>query len=302
MDTIYIKKIDKPQEKFKKIITFISQVFNIFRIEKCEKGIIYTIPYYEKLSSKEAKRVIKKISKKINKNINIVLSEKCIKDEELLNYINAEKIKFIDGRLLFSYLIEDILEYIAKIQEKDISKYSISILINEKIENNLELIIKLANMVKSINIITKNKNKLTRLEEKLYNEQGIAINITNNRKKSLLKSDIVLNIDYDEENLNRCTFKREQIVININKQCIIKSKTFAGLNINDYEIDIENTEKIKINDITEKFSQKYIYESIINKKETYNKIKSNIKEDGLKIKYLIGINSKITEKELKNIN
>ena len=54
-------------------------------------------------------------------------------------------------------------------------------------------IVFIAEHVKRLNIVTNNLNKFKKIEDYLYNELGITINISNNKKQSLLKSNLIFN-------------------------------------------------------------------------------------------------------------
>ncbi len=60
---------------------------------------------------------------------------------------------------------------------------------------------------------------------------GIAITITNNKRKSLLKAKIIINMDFDEELINSFNLNSKALVIQLNKEIYIKSKLFNGINI-----------------------------------------------------------------------
>ena len=91
-----------------------------------------------------------------------------------------------------------------------------------------------------MNIISKNMKQFILMENQLYEKQGIALQITNNRRKSMLKSDIIINIDFTNEEVNRCSFSKKAIIINIKHKTKINVKKFEGININDYCIKIKN--------------------------------------------------------------
>ena len=56
--------------------------------------------------------------------------------------------------------------------------------------------------VKILNIITEDEKKFRKIEKELYEEKGIILNMNNNYKKSLIKSDIIFNFDFSEEEIN----------------------------------------------------------------------------------------------------
>ena len=142
-----------------------------------------------------------------------------------------------------------------------------------------------------MNIISKNMKQFILMENQLYEKQGIALQITNNRRKSMLKSDIIINIDFTTEELNRCSFSKKAIIINIKHKTKINAKKFEGININDYSINIKNEtlNQLEKNKQFKSFLKSSIYESIL-----YENRKNDIQ-----INFLIGMSGKIEEKEFK---
>ena len=65
-----------------------------------------------------------------------------------------------------------------------------------------------------MNIVTNNIEKFKKLEDKIM-ENGIMITIGNNKKKSLMKSKIILNIDFPNELINKYMIKEDAIIINV---------------------------------------------------------------------------------------
>ena len=136
-----------------------------------------------------------------------------------------------------------------------------------------------------------------KIEKQLYEKQGIALQITNNRRKSLLKSDIIINMDYTQEELNHCNFPKKAIIINIKHKAKIQAKDFVGLNINDYKIKKSEENHVNIPEqLLGSFSESSLYESIIY--ENYFKIEAEIWKY-IQIDYLIGNNGKIQKNEFK---
>lgn len=120
------------------------------------------------------------------------------------------------------------------------------------------------------------------------------LNITNNKKKSLLKVEIIINIDFAEENINKYKIYDKAIIININDKINIQSKRFNGINVNYYKIEIPNEYKL------EGFQDEIIYESLLYGKSFKNANKEILK-DNIKINKLIGNNGIIKEHEFAQI-
>ena len=117
-------------------------------------------------------------------------------------------------------------------------------------------------------------------------EDGIIITITNNKKKSLMKSQIVLNIDFPKELINKYNIKDDAVIVNVKPKVKIHKKRFNGLNINDYEIDFRDDKKDE-KALNGKYSLKDLYESELYKKQKITYIKEKIKLDKVVIKKLI---------------
>jgi hypothetical protein len=132
------------------------------------------------------------------------------------------------------------------------------------------------------------------IEKYLYNEFGIILNISNNKRKSLIKSEFIINVDFPQELINKYRISDDAIMINISENIELDSKRFSGININYYKIQIP--EKYKLDN----FNDEIVYESLIYNKK-YTDISKRIIKDKIKIKKLIGKNGFIMENEIKNV-
>ncbi len=168
-------------------------------------------------------------------------------------------------------------------------------LVNDCTDINREIIVHLAKSVKRLNIITNHINKFKKIEEYLYNEFGIILNVSNNKRKSLLKSEVIINLDFTEELINKYTIYEKAIIININDKIDIYSKRFNGININYYKITLPSEYKIKY------FQNEILYESLIYGKNNYAEIIEMIERDKIGIDSLIGNNGSISENEITQI-
>lgn len=203
--------------------------------------------------------------------------------EELVNLFKSNNINIFDGRWLINYIAYEIINYI--IEENKIKKEEteISILVNYLDDTSIENIKLLAKEFKRINIVTNHINKLKKIEQDIYDEFGIMLTITNNKKKSLKNARIILNIDFPKETINKYNIFDEAIIVNLDGDVKIDKKRFSGININDYEIKNSFV-------FNNKFYAKDIYESKIYKKTTFINIREEIKKSNLKIKELVGNN------------
>lgn len=167
-------------------------------------------------------------------------------------------------------------------------------LINDFTDINKEIIIEIAKSIKRLNIVTNHINKFQKIEEYLYNEFGIMLNISNNKRRSLLKSEVIINFDFPEEIINKYRIYDKAIILNISGKINLQSRRFNGININYYKILVPDEYKLN------GFQDEIIYESLIygNKYEYINK---KITEDKIEVNKLIGNNGSIRENEFLQI-
>lgn len=293
MSVWYIKQSEEQNTFIKKI----KQILNVIEIENKDGKVFCNLPINEKTKDKKIIEISKKLNNELYKNCieYVALSNKLERFETLKNELYAENINILDGRILFQYLTLDIIEYIYNEQNKKIEEGQISILVNDNTDLNLDNIIDIAKNVKRLNIVTNNIQKFKKLEEYLYNEFGIMIRVSNNQRKDLLNSDIIVNIDFPKEILKKYQLPNKGILLNINEDYEIKTKKFCGINVKYY--DIELPEEYKLTG----FKDEIIYESLI-----YNKpieeAKNILSKDKIKIRNLIGKNGVINKNEFMKLS
>lgn len=271
----YIEKNDKPNWLEKKL--------NLIRIQ--DNTII--LPITKETGNKKIEKLAQKTREVIQKYSNskkVILSKEMHNEQIYLNYLNTYGLEIQDGRWLFEILLPDTIEYI--INKKKIEKTNISIMINDLTEIELENIKTLARKYKSINIVTNHIEKFKKLQKQLQEEYGIIITITNNKKKSLMKSQIILNIDFPNELINKYNIQDEAIIVNLKAKIKINRKRFNGLNISNYEIDFREDKKNN-KALSSKYNLRDLYESELYKKQRISEIRRKIKNDKVCIKRLI---------------
>ena len=268
---IYIEKNDKPIEK----------MLNLIKVQ--DSTIILTIN--EKTKEKQIEKIAKKTIKVIGKISNskkIVLSKKMKKEEKYINYLNEYGIEIADGRWLFEILLTDIVNYI--VEKQKIERVNISVLINDLTDKEFENIKLLAQKYTTINIVTNHIEKFRKLEQQLQ-EKGIIATITNNKKKSLMKSQIIINIDFPKELINKYRINENAAIINVKRPIKITQKRFNGVTVNDYEIEYRNdicNEKFFV----DKYNLKDLYEAEMYKRDSFTNLRKKIKNDKVLINKL----------------
>lgn len=291
-----------------KIILLYKYLFNIVTIRNFGDKQIYIIPWKEeknkKIKYKKFAKILKKINLKNSNNVFLALSNAINEEERILEIVYKNRLKVLDGRWLFSILMQDTAKYISDCQNKNLNEQAVAILINNPNEIAMSNIINIAGEVKNIKIVTTNNKYFRRIENKLYEEMGIPIIIANNKKKSLLNSDIIINVDFSEKEINQYNLNKKSIIININDNIHIKSKAFSGINASWYKIKISNEyeDLFKEYNLYNQFDVNILYESLIYSRDKFEKLKNTIEKDKVKIDYLVGIKGKINEIEyLKSV-
>ena len=276
----YIQESDKP--------VLVARMFNI--VEIVGDKIILPISNKGNFNDYKAKNLVRKIKKILYRTgcKTIVLSKYLKRQKNFIKLLKNYEIGIIDGKWLFSILSSKVLDYIAEKEKLRKEEINVSILLDKEdkdyIMENIKNIIK---TYRSVNIVTPNLGKFKKMEKDIFEQEGTMLTITNNKKKSLLRPKIILNVDFTSEQVNKYNIPDEAIIVNLNGNVEINKKRFNGLNLNDYEISFENFEEFDY-DKDKLYFQKDIYESSIYKKQPYEYIEKKIKKDKVNIIKLIG--------------
>lgn len=306
---IYIKKLDDYDEIvkckmrlpliLKKIVFLYKNIFNIIT-KKHDELNIWILPFQEKISDNKLERIIKK---QINKNkmtekTKIVIANSLI-SKDITSIFKRYNINYFNGNLIKKVLVFKVLDYINMIQNQESNKRNITILAKENNELNDYIIKNIALNSKTTKIVSKKIYQFKTLEEKLYDDYGVAIQFSSSYKKSLLQSEIIINLDFDEIEINEYDINHHAIIINTENSLKIKSKLFNGIIVNLYKIRFlhDLKEMFSNNNLLHKYDNLILYESIIDWKNiNYKEI---VEKDDIKIINLIGNNGIINKREFK---
>lgn len=273
----YIQETDK-----------LNKIEKWFHIVKLENDHIILPIVKTSLDDKTAYKLAmktKKILDKVNSK-KLVLSKTIKQQENYVNYLYSYGYEIVDGKWLFQLLIFNVLEYMIKklnIRKEDIR---IGILVNDVSDLAIYVIKELVTKYKNVKIVTNHIHKFQNIEEKMIEEYGIFISVGNNKRKVLSKTNMILNLDFPTELINKYQIHNEATIINFRGNVKIKDKRFAGLNINDYEIHWKEREN-------EIFYTKDMYEAIQHKNQPVQELLKKIKRDNIQIKELIAVNTVI---------
>ena len=299
LNICYISETHETCDFVKRIVIKIKKIFNIVEFSEDNGKTTITLPLFK--SNKIRNKKIIKIAKRINKKLydnnieNVVLSNYLEENEILKQKLYCQNINILDGRYLFYLLIPENIEYILKRQKVKLQNEEVTLLINDFTQNNAKIITYIAQNVKRVNIVTNHSNKFKKIEDYLYNELGVILNITNNKSKSLSNANLIINIDFPEEIINKYEINSNAIIVNIFNEIKIRAKKFNGININYYKACIPKEYQI------DGFQNNLVYESSIYK-YSYENARKDIIANKIRIKKLVGINGDISENEFcKNL-
>ena len=294
---LYIKLENEIRKNDNRLTFFYNKFYNLkyrlvkLREEKIENGDVVFLPNLEKYTYEKLSKYLK--VKGITK---VCISEVLNNDKVFREFLKDNNIEILDGRWLFRHMAFDVVEYICNLKKEKIVYQEVSILSNDIDRILKQIIFDLAKEVKLINLVTQNENKFKKIEKELYDDYGIILNINNNYQKSLLKSDIILNFDFEEDELNNYNINSKASIINFYNEIDIKEKMFSGINVNFFDVTIP-IKYIRESIRFKEFNNAIFYESLIYKKTSPENILKQIKIDKININFLIGKNGIIRKNE-----
>lgn len=255
----------------------------IFKVIEIKQNVIILNFKIKNKNANSKIKIIKKI-KKLLDHCNckkVILSRNLKQDETFKCLLQDNNIQIINGENLIKRLLNKIIEK-ASIENNIKPENAQITMISNDLENWLECLIDdISTKYKLLGIVTDNIGYFRKLETKLLEKEGTIITITNNKKKSLCKSNIIINLELNEEQFNRYVIYEKSIVISLKGKMKIYKKRFNGKLISNFEIELKNNSKI-YRDLLKK---EYMYYDIIDLAEIY--IINNEKEiRNISIKFL----------------
>lgn len=244
-----------------------SNRFKVFKKIEVEQDKILLNRKIEKINKKSINNIFKILY--YNNCKNIIISKQLKNNQQFLNYMYSNNINIIQGKKLLKFLVKDLIEKICKKYSIKIQECKIAFAMNYEEPNIINAIENLSKKAKMVSIISNNTNLFKEFKENLYNENGVIITLTNNRRKALLKANLIINVDFPEEVLNKYAIYDNSIIVNMEEPINIHKKRFSGKIINEYnialkkntniaiELEKERYNKYELKDLAELFIMKY---------------------------------------------
>lgn len=205
-----------------------------------DDDIIYINHNISKIKTKQKIKVVKKIVNIISNTGSdiLVLSENLKQDKEFVNLLYSNNIKIVEGKKLYKIILDKIIKNICEKYNIKKEESTISIMTNDIDEWIQKWILKYAREFKNINIVTNHIEYFKLIEAELYNNYGIIVKVNNNRRKSLIKTNLIVNFDFPNELINKYYINDDAIIISIDEKIKIERKRFKGKVIKDYKVKL----------------------------------------------------------------
>lgn len=190
------------------------------------------------------------IDQMIRNNIEIViLSKELYENKEFIKQLSNNRIKVLEGKWLYKYMVPDIIEYICKKANID-NNIEIGMLTNEVTDEFLGSIELLSKKFKKIKIVTEHPEKFKRIDQRELENSGFSMIISQNKKQALTRAKIIVNFDLPEETINQYNISENAIILSLGEELNINKKRFNGIIVKDY--DIQSEYRKEINEIQDK--------------------------------------------------
>lgn len=244
-------------------------------------------------SNKTFKKLIKTI-KKYNVQ-NIVLNNELLCDNILKEKLIDSKKYVVTGKRFGKILLKKILEDVSKYSKIEMEKIKIVLLMNEYSIENLDLVEYISKDIKQLSIVSENYKKYEKTANRLFENYGFTIKLYDAKTREFSRDNIIINIDFKEEELKKMFFNKYSIIISLNERISELRKNFEGIIINDIDILGEGLP-------SKNFRKLAVCEAKLYR--PLRKVKDNermFKMEKYRINGYIGKNGKITEEDFEKV-
>lgn len=261
----------------------------------CDK-IVYVLPKVNKKFLKNVEKILK-----VSGDKQVCISEELHCREDFMNIIRENGVNILNGSWINKYILLNYLTYIEKNSSLDYSQKEIAFFVDSEYELLIEYIKNISSKFKLITIVTNNIRKFNKIEEKYFCQEGINLNIVNNYRKSLTKTDIIINLDFEEKEIKKYSIYNRAIFINLYNKYEINFKKSTGVNITSCQISMPN-KYLEYVELFYNFNYLNVYESLVKKRTSINNILKEIENDEIEIIWLENEKGMVSKKEFSAEN
>ena len=234
---------------------------------------------------------------------NVVLDDGIEKHKSIVDYFNSlEGICLFNGKKIFTLYLEEIIRSICKLLSVSINDLRIGI-IADRLDVEKECLIKrLVTELRFLSIVSPNYKNMVKLTEKIYEDTGLVITVSDDDKNVFKECNIVINFSNDSEFVNNCKLYEHTIVVNYGVK--IQKKNYkgviiSGLNMYSNKFSLKTYTWLgQLNFCEALVSQNDIITSNIDNKRDFeiNYI-NELKKIGYRISGFVGCNGNIAKEE-----
>ena len=192
-------------------------------------------------------KTIKKLKRKLKK----VGDKNVIFSKEIKNILSENNMFNRESKLIYKENIIPIINNVILQKGNNPNEENIYVLIKSNNMTNNQKILSMISTYKTVNIITPIIKNFIKLEQRLEEESEL-ISVSNNKRKSLIKAEYIINVDFTENDLAQYNINRQSIIFNISDNKIEHIHGFDGIIINNIELNSLKNERFDLQDEYEK--------------------------------------------------
>lgn len=253
-----------------------------------------SLPHFkEKQTARISKKVLHLLE--IEKIKNVVISRDLSLNKLFCELLTQHNKNIITGRKMFKALILRILKDVAAQMKMELAKLKVVLLIDFYSVENADLVRTIAKEVKTLTVVTTDKDKFDKLIKDLFEGYGITVKVVEKNITRFDESNVLINVDFSSYDMNRIVMPAYSLIICGFANHFEIPKNFQGIVIKDIDIiDVENENEM-IDDLALCEAKIYSY---------LRRLKENdrvFERENFKINGYFGTNGKILLHEFRNL-
>lgn len=246
---------------------------------------------------KKSKKFGKKVSKILNKQKigTVLLNNNLTENIDFCQELLDNKKYIITGKRMYKVLMLRMLKDISIQMDIPLPKFKVVMLINEYSWDNIDLVKIISKEVKSLTVVTNDKEKYSNLVTELFEKFGIVLKVFDKSKTNFRYNHIIINIDFNSKDMNKICVNNNSLIFCGMAQNYKIKKSFNGIIIRKIDVISGIVENSQIDPLS--FCEARIYNSL-------RKLRENdrvFEREGYRINSYIGENGRIMAKEFQNL-